>query len=663
MLFGLLEKEQFGYCDDVDEYPYRYRRRGRSGGGGGGGGDENWHPFIDTSHTTISIKKLVTTDGSTLRRNMKVSKKDLQANLIHDQEDPFRKAERGERNYSGFTGNEGVSATHWYRVTVAVIIPKDDVDQFLIKGLNNNEAQARLPQYLEKCSAPETRELGMKVVRQLARTAWSRDPLYGFYFGRSSSDPLNIEIALKFVATILKYREYDLFNKALGWFKTKVGAELFAHVKEAAAAPSFKFRKIKDSLLHNLSLRSVDQQMQLLTVLGLPTDASYNPKIGEWAAHEVVPIALAACQAPQVSLETGIVIVNMIKEYGDVAILQTGLVPIIQQQISLTPFALAALTRILHFAAEGVFDKAVTLALCKPLLEAAFDNMDLASLRTQGGVEASVRDARTLMDWREREAFSRDGPHKHPEMIITPNLLAKSLASCIPLNWRNLTRRFCFQITHQIANVPLVEFQYLWIPFVHKLIRTLDAAHVPLSTPRYQNLARIILNSYLVYQVGMEPSGALDYGNQGQVTCTSCNDCRSLNYYLASGDRVWELRGSQSRRGHIERQLGRFPRSQFTLEIERNGGPHTLVVTKNVDTGAKAKAEWTERFAQAWDLFGKFDEEKLKRLLGSSWERITSMRHLRLDHGPAGGVNMRRVPVVGSGSGGRVAGVKRRADD
>ena len=278
LLFGLLEKEEFGYCDDVDEYPYRYRRRGR--GGGGGGGDENWHPFIDTSHTTISIKKLVATDGSTLRRNMKVSKKDLQANLIHDQADPFRKAQRGERNYSGFTGNEGVSATHWYRVTVAVIIPKDDVDQFLIKGLNNNEAQTRLPQYLDKCSAPETRELGMKVVRQLARTAWSRDPLYGFYFGSSSSDPLNIEIALNFVATILKYREYDLFNKALGWFKTKAGAELFAHVKEAAAAPSFKFRKIKDSLLHNLSLRSVDQQMQLLTVLGLPTDASYIPKIG-----------------------------------------------------------------------------------------------------------------------------------------------------------------------------------------------------------------------------------------------------------------------------------------------------------------------------------------------------------------------------------------------
>jgi hypothetical protein len=63
--------------------------------------------------------------------------------------------------------------------------------------------------------------------------------------------------------------------------------------------------------------------MQLLTVLGLPSDATYNPQIGKWAADEVVPAAIEACLRPKVESTAGSAIVNMIKEYHDLEYLKT----------------------------------------------------------------------------------------------------------------------------------------------------------------------------------------------------------------------------------------------------------------------------------------------------------------------------------------------------
>ena len=77
------------------------------------------------------------------------------------------------------------------------------------------------------------------------------------------------------------------------------------------------------SLLQNLSIRPVAHRMQLLSVLGLPTDATYDPDIRDWAANEVVPLALAACQEPKADAANGAAIVTMIKTWQDFEFLKT----------------------------------------------------------------------------------------------------------------------------------------------------------------------------------------------------------------------------------------------------------------------------------------------------------------------------------------------------
>ena len=91
----------------------------------------------------------------------------------------------------------------------------------------------------------------MKMVRQLANRAWLPvkdgldNPLY--YCGPK----FDSKVATQFLETLLVHREYELFNTAVGWFKTQVGAWLFALVKKAAREDTFDFSQVKDRYGHH----------------------------------------------------------------------------------------------------------------------------------------------------------------------------------------------------------------------------------------------------------------------------------------------------------------------------------------------------------------------------------------------------------------------------
>jgi hypothetical protein len=117
---------------------------------------------------------------------------------------------------------------------------------FLTKGITNEDAQTLLPEYLAKSSDPTTRDQGMKMVRHLAEVAWSpvRDGMdTPFHY---CGPKVSVEVATKFVETVLRHHEYELFNKAMGWFKNQVDTWVFTLVSKAAAEDlSFDFTQIK----------------------------------------------------------------------------------------------------------------------------------------------------------------------------------------------------------------------------------------------------------------------------------------------------------------------------------------------------------------------------------------------------------------------------------
>ncbi|KAK3379221.1 hypothetical protein B0T24DRAFT_545961 [Lasiosphaeria ovina] len=682
LLLGVLEKEEIGSCeatyDPYDRGNYYGHRRSYFDDEGedededddnSEGGDCDWHSFDDVFETDVSIKKLVNPAGHTLRSDFKIDMDNLEEQLIQNYEDPFETADCGERDYSGFTGNEGVSATHWYRMTIAIIVPNDAVDQFLTEGITRSAAQDLLPRYLTQCSDPKTRDSAMKMVDHLAKLAWSSDKptthSYSYMYG--GEPKFSPEIAMQFLEIVLRHREYELFSKAVGWFRTQVGTRLFTLVRTAAAGDSFDFTQAKDSLLQNLSIRPVADRMQLLTALSPLDGDTRSPQIRDWVANEVVPSAMKACLGGNVIAADGRAIVTMVREYHDLDYVKARLIPVIEKRVSLTPFALAALLRFTSFAAEGIFEMPVSLELCKPLLKSVVNAMDVTTIRTKDGTAVTPTTMKAQRyDYYQVQAYARDGPPQNRQLFISPGLLAECFALSIQFDWDDLPMLLSFKIVSQVDAIPLTEFRHLWIPFIRELISTLNANNVSLSTPQYQEIARAILEAYLDRHVGKEPSGQVNY-RQSPVRC-SCADCRLLNGFLQSNERTWRFPAGKGRRQHLHNMLDSAG-SGCSHVTERYGNPHTLVVKKGLDAGTRAKKEWNDRFAQAWDDITKFDQEQLKMLLGGEYDKITSMRHLRF---PGGAQAQQRVassrhgdgssmrPILINGS--PVTGVKRRAE-
>jgi hypothetical protein len=85
----------------------------------GGGCDEDdyvdYHEIIDEVDRQTSLKSVVLLDGTEVAKDLEFDED------LFIQEDPFGNEAPDDEEYSGYTGNEGVSATHVYNRTASEI--------------------------------------------------------------------------------------------------------------------------------------------------------------------------------------------------------------------------------------------------------------------------------------------------------------------------------------------------------------------------------------------------------------------------------------------------------------------------------------------------------------------------------------------------------------
>jgi hypothetical protein len=99
------EKEVSGGCEE----DYGYGGRSRDYGSAYSNG---CHEIIEVFDTYLRLKRIVDMNGKMVAENVDVDEEDF---LV---ENPFEDRTPDDEDYSGYTGNEGVSATQWYRDTV-----------------------------------------------------------------------------------------------------------------------------------------------------------------------------------------------------------------------------------------------------------------------------------------------------------------------------------------------------------------------------------------------------------------------------------------------------------------------------------------------------------------------------------------------------------------
>lgn len=98
-----LDKTISGGCDD--EY-------GDYGGYGGYAMSGDVHEIIDETDRETSLKRVVELDGTEVAQGLEFDEESFIQLAPLEDEDP------DDEDYSGFTGNEGVSTTHFYHRTV-----------------------------------------------------------------------------------------------------------------------------------------------------------------------------------------------------------------------------------------------------------------------------------------------------------------------------------------------------------------------------------------------------------------------------------------------------------------------------------------------------------------------------------------------------------------
>ncbi|KAI9103106.1 hypothetical protein DFS34DRAFT_646489 [Phlyctochytrium arcticum] len=600
LYFGIVEKSETGSCEE-DYYPSRYNRYNYD--------DPSWHAFIEVYESNYSVQKLVTTDGQLVLQNVNPLWVDISgSNSMQNFKNPLDGFARGEEDYSGYTGNEGVTATHWYRATVAIIVPTDFVDAFLetIEIEGYEDAPDEMRDALELCDDDETRDHAFNTVHCLAKALFN--PML-----HNHSD-----LALEVLEVSLRHRQYQLFNCIMKWLsndgKYKIPAvTIFSMVKRTVTeGGSFDLHALRTGRLLTMWMKcDWEERMKLLSAIAPLQER--EPQICAWITTDVFAEVIRACEVGRATEAVGTSISTLVTQYENIKCFEKRIVPLIQAKATYTPFAMAAVLIVMHHTTPDGYNQEECVKLCKPLLKFIIEAMDVTSLCS------------------DSLATPQHASDKDDQKIISIAILVECIVQCHRLQWDDLSTLICNKIAEKANIIPSVQLRDLWIPFLQSLIPALLAEKVPLSTQMYRHLGVALLEACLYFFVGQEPSGQANY-QQSPVGC-KCADCNLLDAFLNSNERVWRFRAAQQRRQHLEHLL-RQKGAACSLATDKIGSPQTLVVTKGLDAGTKAKNAWTDRFNAAWTLIRKFDQAQLNELLGGEYDRLVSMRDLRYRHVP-----------------------------
>lgn len=168
IFLALLEKEEMGSCES-NTWDRRYAKHSYYDYDDD---ESNYHSLEEVFETKYAVKTLVDLEGHVVTQGLHLNEDDIL------QENCFENLE-AEEEYEGFMGNSGPTATHWYRVTAVVIVPRDSLVSFFnsydrswySSSQNNLKTQIR---YLARaCLQPQAPESSVKALLKLSQQAWN----------------------------------------------------------------------------------------------------------------------------------------------------------------------------------------------------------------------------------------------------------------------------------------------------------------------------------------------------------------------------------------------------------------------------------------------------------------------------------------------------------
>ncbi|KAI8295865.1 Nicotinate catabolism cluster-specific transcription factor [Colletotrichum sp. SAR 10_98] len=207
------------------------------------------------------------------------------------------------------------------------------------------------------------------------------------------------------------------------------------------------------------------------------------------------------------------------------------------------------------------------------------------------------------------------------DLAVHPDTLADFFSHLIKLSTppqEDLVVPLAIKLVGHAKHMKWNDFHPLWLPFLRELIERLESHKVPLTTPRYRQIAGAILEAYRDTYLGEKPSTQARDDN-ARVSPCYCGDCDILNEFLRSGNKQQQrFTVSKPRRHHLHKQIENYG-IRCSHVSDRSGPQDTLVVTK-LDPAPGAK--WKAAREDTAEQFQQFDQTKLGILLGEDYPRI-----------------------------------------
>ncbi|KAH8897996.1 hypothetical protein GQ53DRAFT_712511 [Thozetella sp. PMI_491] len=546
---------------------------------------------------TNTIKSLVDLDGRQLVVDMDFGVQ----NMLDD--DCFAD-EPDETESTGFTGNEGITDTHWYLKSAVAIVLRSHTVPYLLRGSGPSQrviTDSLLDYFCESMSDPACKSSRIDGLKLLASKVVDKSTMS------------------KMLVAAMESQQWDLLEHIASQARGVIGLDFFASARDAIAGDNETLSKARSGLTRAISsFAELGDQLAAVNILA-PSDGSTPDHVLVFARDIIREIVEQSKASSSLQLADGEHLAKSTLAYLGSPFFVDTLVPIVESKKESSPFVFAFLREFHRQIQSGEF----------PEPEAMIIWNKIASLGLKEMVVSRLVDVTAIGPPNPKRQRHLEPPTSITEspFVINPELLADVLRLFLTAGIENdLVELYTAKLTADANTIPGPAFQNIWLPLMYLIIPILESNSIPLTTPRYQKLFRAMLTAYKVNFIGRQPVKETNFSRAPVPDC--CSDCRALNVFLQDPrQKVERFTMGKTRRRHLEMKLWQWP-SNFRTTTDQSGRTYTLVVQKVNEANDLERREWQGRRTQAVKMLRKFGQNKLKALLGDYYNRLYDMQDL-----------------------------------
>ncbi|KAI1262137.1 hypothetical protein F5Y18DRAFT_161064 [Xylariaceae sp. FL1019] len=562
------------------------------------------------------LKGVKTLDGTTIFDSLQCDDDKIINLEEFDEDSP------DDEEHSGFTGNEGATATYWYRDTVCLVVPQAALDKFRFQGIYKWQwACNRLQESRQLPPPPDLVRLCNSLLRA-SRVVAAPNYMSLYSYGSRGPETLGQEACLKVIACIaLEANQLDMFQTAFQRIKEPLPTESFYHLGRCLAQREFSevdnlmytvFRRCEGVASKYRSFEQLEQGVNGVSEsLSQVTMDSWRRWFETSLPANVFEGAGVLTREDGAALST--IYSKISNEDHKTRILG---------QVSRGSMAgkigfginLAALVQGQHL------DDAIARRTIRELLSSIWNPFSLGNANIAPGVEPVPVSESTHGKFPTGEDIVElvrlVGIYQDPSSPEPARGVAETTASTMPTNswdsW-NFTPNDCVgKIISACEFAGPMDIVGTFLPFIKLVVSNkvpflLSPDDKQQPTELAKQIVQCTIKRFAQLVIGKQPEAPTTWAMRPVGDCP-CADCTRVNTFLRSPtERIGRFPLSKARRHHLHTMFNDYRSSgaDYAIETIRDCNPNIWQMTKKRGTYDLDITQWNSRARSAWPLLSQ----------------------------------------------------------